>query len=63
MGSTNIGGIIHVEAVGIARRLDTQCRLIIPSEFRRMFQLRSNTMVEIIGTNEGLLVRPAQSKE
>ena len=63
MESPEIGGVIHVTAVGVARHLDTQCRLIIPSEFRKMFQLKKNTLVEIIGTDKGLLVRPVQNKE
>ena len=63
MEDTAIKGTIVVKSVGVARRLDTQSRLVIPSEFRKMFQLKKNTLVEIIGTNEGLLVRPMQSKE
>ena len=63
MESTDIRGTIVVKSVGVIRRLDSQSRLVIPSEFRKQFQLKGNTPVEMIGTNEGLLVRPAQSKE
>lgn len=63
MESTEIGGIIHVKVVGVARCLDNESRLVIPSEFRQQFNLRKNALIEIIGTSEGLLLRPMQPKE
>lgn len=63
MKNIEVNETIHVKAVGVIRCLDNQSRLMIPSELRKQFNFQSNRPVEIIGTVEGLLVRPVQSKE
>ena len=43
--------------VGIFRRIDELGRITIPSEIRKTYQLEKNDEVEIIGTEEGILLR------
>lgn len=44
--------------VGIVRKLDELGRLTIPSEYRTQFNLADRASVEVIGTQDGILVRP-----
>lgn len=43
--------------VGVTRRIDNLGRITIPSEIRRSYKLKKNDIVEIIGTDEGILIR------
>lgn len=43
--------------IGITRRIDELGRVTIPSEIRRTYSLKKNDVVEIVGTDEGILLR------
>ncbi|MBE6903547.1 MAG: AbrB/MazE/SpoVT family DNA-binding domain-containing protein [Ruminococcaceae bacterium] len=43
--------------VGITRRIDELGRITIPSEIRKTYQLGKNDEVEILGTEDGILLR------
>ena len=43
--------------VGVTRRIDDLGRITIPSEIRKTYQLDKNDPVEIIGTEDGILLR------
>jgi len=43
--------------VGVTRRIDDLGRITIPSEIRKTYQLDKNDSVEIIGTEDGILLR------
>lgn len=42
--------------VGVTRRIDNLGRITIPSEIRKSYQLEKNDAVEIIGTEDGILL-------
>lgn len=42
--------------VGVTRRIDDLGRITIPSEIRKTYQLDKNNPVEIIGTEDGILL-------
>lgn len=44
-------------AIGVTRRIDPLGRVTIPKEFRKYFQIKPEDMVEIIGTENGILIR------
>ena len=43
---------------GIVRPLDRLGRIVLPMEFRKTMGLKEGTQMEIIGTRDGLLLRP-----
>lgn len=43
--------------VGVTRHIDPLGRVTIPKEFRDLFHLRPEDTVEILGTEEGILLR------
>ena len=63
MCQTDFKGCITIQAAGIIRHMDNAGRLVIPKEYRDQFQIGSGNKVEILGTDEGLLVRPVLKKE
>ncbi len=46
--------------IGITRRLDRLGRIVIPKEMRKTYRLCDRDTVEIIGTEEGILLRVPQ---
>ncbi len=46
--------------IGITRRLDHLGRIVIPKELRKTYKLCDRDIVEIIGTEEGILLRVPQ---
>ena len=42
---------------GIVRPIDKLGRIVIPKEYRKMFEIKDNDMLEIIACDEGLLIR------
>ena len=49
--------MINLEGVGINRRVDKLGRIVIPKELRKIFQINYNEFLEVIGTEEGILIR------
>ena len=47
-----------MSAVGIVRKLDDLGRVVIPIEYRRQFDMADSSSVEVVGTQDGILVRP-----
>lgn len=43
--------------IGVTRHIDELGRVTIPSEIRRTYSLKKNDVVEIVGTDEGILLR------
>lgn len=43
--------------IGVTRRIDELGRVTIPSEIRRTYSLKKDDVVEIVGTDEGILLR------
>lgn len=43
--------------IGIIRNMDSLGRIVIPKEFRRVFGLKKNEVIEILATDEGILLR------
>lgn len=43
--------------IGIVRKMDSLGRIVIPKEFRRVFKLDKNDEIEILATEEGILLR------
>lgn len=43
--------------IGIVRNMDSLGRIVIPKEFRRVFGLKENEAIEILATEEGILLR------
>lgn len=43
--------------IGIVRNMDSLGRIVIPKEFRRVFALKENEAIEILATEEGILLR------
>lgn len=43
--------------IGIIRNIDSLGRIVIPKEFRRVFGLKKNEAIEILATDEGILLR------
>lgn len=44
-------------AIGITRNVDNLGRIVIPKELRDFFKIDKGTQMEVIGTNEGILIR------
>ena len=43
--------------IGITRKIDTLGRLVIPKEMRLFFQMQAQEYVEVIATEQGILIR------
>ena len=43
--------------IGIVRKVDSLGRMTLPMKFRRVFQIGANDRVEILATDEGILLR------
>lgn len=43
--------------VGVTRRVDELGRVTIPAEIRKTYHLNKNDSVEILGTDDGILLR------
>lgn len=43
--------------IGIVRKVDSLGRVTLPKELRRVFQLNQNDEIEILATDEGILLR------
>lgn len=43
--------------IGIVRKIDSLGRVTLPKEFRRVFRLKENDEIEILATDEGILLR------
>lgn len=43
--------------IGIVRKVDSLGRVTLPKELRRVFHLEKNEKVEIIATEQGILLR------
>lgn len=48
--------------IGVTRHIDELGRVTIPSEIRRTYSLKKNDVVEIVGTDEGILLRVPRIK-
>ena len=44
-------------AIGIERNVDRLGRIVIPKELRDFFKIEKDTRLEIIGTDEGILIK------
>lgn len=43
--------------IGIIRKVDSLGRVTLPKEMRRLFKLEKDDWIEILATNEGILLR------
>lgn len=43
--------------IGIVRKVDSLGRITLPKELRRVFKLDKNDEIEILATDEGILLR------
>ena len=43
--------------IGIIRKMDSLGRVVIPKEFRRVFGIGNNENIEILATEQGILLR------
>lgn len=43
--------------IGIIKNIDSLGRIVIPKEYRKAFGLKINESIEILATNEGILLR------
>lgn len=43
--------------IGIVRKVDTLGRVTLPKELRRVFELGGDSPVEILATEQGILIR------
>lgn len=43
--------------IGVNRRLDSLGRIVIPKELRKTYCIKENDVIEIIGTEEGILLK------
>lgn len=43
--------------IGIVRKVDSLGRVTLPKELRRVFRLNQNDEIEILATDEGILLR------
>ena len=43
--------------IGIMRQVDSLGRIVIPKELRTLYQIETNDQIEIIGTDEGILLK------
>ena len=47
----------EVLKIGIMRQVDSLGRIVIPKELRTLYQIETNDQIEIIGTDEGILLK------
>ena len=43
--------------IGIVRKIDSLGRITLPKEFRKVFMLDTDDEIEILATDEGILIR------
>lgn len=43
--------------IGIVRKVDPLGRITLPKELRRVFKIEKNEMIEILATEQGILLR------
>lgn len=43
--------------IGVMRHIDSLGRIVIPKELRSLYQIETNEQIEIIGTDEGILLK------
>lgn len=43
--------------IGIVRKMDSLGRITLPKELRRVFQINKDDQIEILATDEGILLR------
>lgn len=43
--------------MGVNRRVDSFGRIVIPKEFRRSYHIEVNEELEVMGTDEGILLK------
>lgn len=43
--------------IGITRKIDTLGRVVIPKEMRRFYEMQAEEYVEILATEQGILIR------
>lgn len=43
--------------IGIVRKMDSLGRIVIPKEFRRVYRIDKNEEIEILATDQGILLR------
>lgn len=43
--------------IGVTRRIDELGRVTLPKELRNIFRLEKGELVEILGTDSGILIR------
>ena len=51
-----------MKALGIVRRLDALGRVVIPAEIRRIHNWADDTPIEMLATEEGLLLRKYEDR-
>ena len=51
-----------MEKIGVEKEIDKLGRILIPKQIRKSLGLNINSTVELIVTNEGLLIRTPQYK-
>ncbi|ARP50453.1 MULTISPECIES: AbrB/MazE/SpoVT family DNA-binding domain-containing protein [Caproicibacterium] len=59
----SLKGNITIYAIGEIRCIDKLGRLVIPKSLRDRFGMFQGQAIEMVGTDAGILVRPAQKKE
>lgn len=47
----------EVLKIGIMRQVDSLGRIVIPKELRTLYQIEASDQIEIIGTDEGILLK------
>ena len=45
---------------GIVRKVDSLGRVVLPAEYRRMYDMAIEEPVEMVGTEDGILIRKPQ---
>lgn len=53
----NIERSDKVLKIGILRQVNSLGRIVIPKELRSLYQIETNDQIEIIGTDEGILLK------
>lgn len=53
----NTKGSDKVLKIGVMRHIDSLGRIVIPKELRSLYQIETNEQIEIIGTDEGILLK------
>lgn len=45
------------KSIGITKKVDNLGRVVIPKEYRRLFEIESGDRVEILAIEEGIIIR------